>query len=105
MRNNKPALDYQGVKIYHSYKGARALTYWFALAPNHQAETDEADFDVRQLPRKYRMGLSLEPTVTEDACNEVLRRAIEDHYDFQSATRRKYMPLWRSLLERIWNKP
>ena len=104
MKKSKLALKHQGVKIYHSYKGAVALTYWFSMVPNHQAERDNAHFDVRQLPRKYRMGLSLEPTTTQDTCNEVLRRAIDDHYDFQSATRGKYMSLWRSLLERVWNK-
>ena len=104
MKTKKPAFEHQGVKIYHSYKGTRALTYWFSMLPNHRAESDDAHFDLRQLPQKYRRGLSLEPTTTTQVCNEVLRRAIEDHCDFQSAMGGKYMSLWRSLLERVWNR-
>ena len=104
MKTKKPAFEHQGVKIYHSYKSASALTYWFSMLPNHQAESDDAHFDVRQLPRKYRDGLSLEPTTTIDVCNEFLRRAIEDNYDFQSAARGKYMSWWDVLLERAWNR-
>jgi hypothetical protein len=110
MKPTKPFIDYKGVKIFHSYKGSVALTFWYALEPRHQAERDGRDFDVRRLPQKYRAGLTIEslngnPTADffaeQAACKETIRRAIDDNYDFKAATKGKYMPRWRSLIERM----
>jgi hypothetical protein len=57
-------LNYKGVKVYHSWKNRRPLTFWYALTPGHDAEEDGQDFDVRALPEKYTQGL-----LVEDDCN------------------------------------
>jgi hypothetical protein len=102
--NNPPVLDYQSVTIYRSYKGDIPLSYWYALSPNHQAERDGQDFDVRRLPAKYTSGLIIEnndPSIggwastlarldaEQTAHLEALRRAIDDGFDFAAASQRK----------------
>ncbi|CAN7669295.1 hypothetical protein LJR009_006141 [Bosea sp. LjRoot9] len=102
-------LDYNETKIYHSWKGDRPLSYWYALAPNHEAEQFEPqDFDIRELPPKYTSGLAINTEKLrlanakpgekmparsseeirrdieemQEAHKEALRRAIDDHYVF-----------------------
>ena len=38
-------LEYKGVKVYHAYKGERALHFWFTLSP----ELNAPAFDIREL--------------------------------------------------------
>ncbi|MDQ0474083.1 hypothetical protein [Labrys wisconsinensis] len=96
MNKRKLVLGHRGVKIYHSWKGAQALDFWYALVPNHRAEGGGQDFDVRSLPERYRRGLVLENTspVSDpgayakgreamlEAHRQAIRRAIEDGHDF-----------------------
>lgn len=96
-------LNHRGVKVYHSWKGNRALTCWFALTPGHNAEGGGQDFDVRELPEKYRQGLLLEPdynnlpvdiasavkqhTELLEAHKMAIRRAIDDGHDLLGPSR------------------
>jgi hypothetical protein len=94
-------LNYKGVKVYHSWKNRRPLTFWYALTPGHDAEEDGKDFDVRALPEKYTQGL-----LVEDDCNPpdtvavikkyadlleaykmAIQRAIDDGYDLLAPRR------------------
>jgi hypothetical protein len=94
-------LNYKGVKVYHSWKNRRPLTFWYALTPGHDAEEDGQDFDVRALPEKYTQSL-----LVEDDCDPpdtvavikkyadllethkmAIQRAIDDGYDLLAPRR------------------
>lgn len=111
MNKRKLVLSHKGVKIYHSWKGAQALTFWYALVPNHNAEGDGQDFDVRCLPLAYRQGLDIEITEMPadagaslrkydrmlEAHKAAMRRAIDDGHDFLIARRPLHVRLWQRL--------
>jgi hypothetical protein len=42
-------IEHRGTKVYHAYKGERALTFWFTLSPAPGAR----QFDVRELPENF----------------------------------------------------
>jgi hypothetical protein len=97
------------VEVYHSWKGARALTYWYALVPDHQAEGGGRDFDIRALPAKYTRELLIESKAGAagaesfgktyddllEAHKTAMRHAIDDGYDL--LTRRRRRGLWQRL--------
>jgi hypothetical protein len=96
-------LSHGGVKLYHSWKGARALTWWYALAPDHEAEGGGRDFDIRNLPEAFLTGLDLDMARTTDAAEtlraydrmleahrEALRRAIDAGHDFEASVARDH---------------
>jgi len=106
INKRKLVLNYRGVKVYHSWKNGRALTFWYALTPGHDAEGDGQDFDVRVLPEKYTQGLLVEddssPSDTVgvvkkyadllEAHKMAIQRAIDDGYDLL-APRREASPI------------
>jgi hypothetical protein len=83
VNKHKFVLNYRGVKVYHRWKGTRALTFWYALTPEHDAEGGGQDFDVRTLPAKYTQGLVLVDDREDllEIHKIALRRAIDDGYD------------------------
>lgn len=107
VNKRKLVLSHKDVKIYHSWKGAQPQTYWYALTPGYNCEGEDArgDFDIRNLPAKYRDGQTVELDFSqisadldpaeaqqrsrqvfdavEAAHREILRRAIDDGHDFQ----------------------
>lgn len=103
VNRRKLMLSHDGVKIYHSWKGARALTWWYALEPDHEAEGGGRDFDIRRLPQPYLEGLDLDMARVADAGQtlkaydrmldahrEVLRRAIDARHDFGASVARDH---------------
>lgn len=115
MNKRKLVVACKGVKIYHSWKGPQALTFWYALVPNHNAEGGGQDFDVRCLPEAYRHGLDIEITDTvadakaalrkyermQEAHKIAIRRAIDDGHDFLIARRPLALRLWRMVRKRL----
>jgi hypothetical protein len=111
MNKGKLVVSRKGVKIYHSWKGAQAQTFWYALTPNHQAEGGGQDFDVRRLPEAYRQGLEVEvhnnPADPEawlqksermfQAHKEAIRRAIDGGHDFLTDKRPATVRFWRQM--------
>jgi hypothetical protein len=113
-----PLVQHKGVKIYEAFKGERSLDWCYALAPNCQAEGSDKVFDIRCLPRKYRSGLLISHSGTYDitlgfseqqrlfdaldaqrqAHTIAIKRAIDDDYDFNSATRGNYGQFGRRLV-------
>jgi hypothetical protein len=124
MRKQKPFVSYRGVTIYETFKGRNKLTYWYALEP-HQNEDSEQMFDVRYLPNSYRSGLMIDYSkrygygafdtssqeglarfieVLEEergAHKVALQRAIDDGYDFPSALRGNYTQFVRRLFRNM----
>jgi len=112
-----PLLQHKGVTIYEAFKGQRSLEWCYALAPNCQAEGRDKVFDIRRLPMQYRSGLVIEDRGTYDitlglseqqrffaaldaqrrAHLTAIRRAIDDDYDFDAATRGNYGQFVRRL--------
>ncbi|PVM92332.1 hypothetical protein DDF62_04060 [Caulobacter radicis] len=103
VNRRKLMLSHDGVRIYHSWKGGRALTWWYALAPDHDAEGGGRDFDIRRLPEAYLAGLDLDMARVADAAEtlkayermldahrEVLRRAIDARHDFEASVARDH---------------
>lgn len=93
----KPFLNYKDVRVFHVRKGARALSYIYALDANVDAETSDLPFfDVRELPTRYTKNLTVEDISVpdddddfiakleneRDAHREALRRAIDGGHDF-----------------------
>lgn len=93
----KPFLHYKDVRVFYVRKGARALSYIYALEPNLDAETtDQPFFDVRKLPSRYTESLTIEDISTplndadfvakieneREAHREAMRRAIDGGHDF-----------------------
>jgi hypothetical protein len=103
INKHKLVLNYRGVKVYHSWKNRRALTFWYALTPGHDAEEDGQDFDVRALPEKYTQGLLVEDDYNStppdtvgvikkyadllEAHKTAIQRAIDDGYDLLAPRR------------------
>lgn len=97
VNKKKLVLSHGGVKIYYSWKGPRALTYWYALKPNYDAEGGEdLDFDIRKLPGRYLEGLAIEEPIRDvesferlfETHKEALRRAIDGGHDFLASSPR-----------------
>jgi hypothetical protein len=113
-----PLVQHKGVRIYEAFKKERSLDWCYALAPNCQAEGSDKVFDIRRLPMKYRSGLVIEDRGTYDitlgfseqqrffaaldaqrrAHLIAIRRAIDDDYDFNAATRGNYGQFVRRLV-------
>lgn len=123
MARQKQFLRYKGVTLYEAKKGSRTYSPFYALLPNQQVEGMDPTFDLRLLPRKYRNGInieldtSMENALTPDgilyrtdkvkeayekqdnAYMEVLRRAIDDNYDFDAASRGLYGQYFRRIIK------
>ncbi len=95
---SKIVLNYKGVKVFHAWKGAQALSFWYALKPNVDAEVDDKfTFDVRELPSRFTSGLILEETKRSSSYEdmkqnynnqievhkEAIKRAIDENYNFE----------------------
>jgi hypothetical protein len=109
MTKQKPFVSYHGVTIYQTFKGREVLSYWYAIEPGQNEDSDQA-FDIRRLPKAYRSGLMIERDNSsirhfspggfarfmeareeeKDAHQTALQRAIDDGYDFSSAIRGNY---------------
>lgn len=118
-----PLVQQKGVKIYEAFKGERSLDWCYALVPNCQAEGSDKVFDIRCLPRKYRSALVIEHRGTYDitlgfseqqrffaaldaqrqAHVIAIKRAIDDDYDFNAATRGNYGQFVRRLVRSMRN--
>jgi hypothetical protein len=118
-----PVLQHKGVTIYEAFKGEKSLDCCYALAPNCQAEGSDRVFDIRRLPMTYRSGLMIEDGGTYDitlgrseqqrffaaldaqrqAHVIAIKRAIEDDYDFDAATRGNYGQFARRLIRSMRN--
>ncbi|KKC24876.1 hypothetical protein [Sphingomonas sp. SRS2] len=85
-----------GRRIYHIYKQAFPMTYWYALdaAANREDSDPASHLDVRTLPAKYRdpiderlAGMDCGKGPLNAACTDIYRHqeqfrlAIEDGYD------------------------
>lgn len=103
VNRRKLMLSHGGVKLYHSWKGARALTWWYALEPDHEAEGGGRDFDIRKLPDAFLSGLDLDMARVADAAEtlkayermleahrQALRRAIDAGHDFEASVARDH---------------
>jgi hypothetical protein len=103
VNRRKLMLCHDGVKIYHSWKGGRALTWWYALEPDHEAEGGGRDFDIRRLPEPFLRGLDLDMARVIDpaetlkayermleAHRQALRRAIDAGHDFEAGVARDH---------------
>ncbi len=119
MARQKAFLKYKNSTLYRGLKGNRELSSFYTRIQNHQLEEGPGSFDIRRLPKKYRRGLNIEPDFSSaeappsagyaydavafvrildqqsDAHREVLRRAIDDNYDFEAATRGSYEQFFR----------
>ncbi|MBG0811628.1 hypothetical protein IY145_19950 [Methylosinus sp. H3A] len=121
--SKKPILKYKGVEIFDSLWDGIPSRYIYSLLPYPTANGDNFDFDIRRIPSKYRSGLSIEikdrvvvpdddGMITENnpfikALDEekqahlhAIRRAIDNDYDFFSATQGSYTWLQRV----IWGR-
>ena len=116
-----PLVQHKRVRIYEAFKGERSLNWCYALVPNCQAEGSDKVFDIRRLPMKYRSGLVIEDRGTYDitlgfseqqrffaaldaqrqAHLIAIRRAIDDDYDFNAATRGNYGQFVRRLVRSV----
>jgi hypothetical protein len=114
-------LNYKSVKLYRGLKGNVEQNFAYTKKPNNQIEGGYDWFDIRRVPRKYRSGLDIDPSYStafsatgvdqieyertdrmhREAHEEVLRRAIDDDYDFEAATRDNYGQFFRRL-KRWW---
>jgi hypothetical protein len=121
MARQKKFLVYKNVTLYRAKKGSTEYSNWYALTPNKQVEDGDSVFDIRRLPRGYRNGHELELDLSaarapasagylyegekakqlmelrDDVHRDVLRRAIDDDYDFEAATRDNYGQFFRRL--------
>jgi hypothetical protein len=122
MRGNKtPFLKRAGVEIFLCFKGDLRQRYFYALLPSQQVEGTEWVFDIRRSPKTYLSGLSVEIDTSrlgewhdkvftidgalftkclddeQRAHEAALCRAIDDDYDFLSATKGSYNWLQRLL--------
>ncbi|CAA2140599.1 hypothetical protein HYPP_02019 [Hyphomicrobium sp. ghe19] len=116
MKANKPILNYQGTKIYESFKNGASLRYWYALVPNCDAERPVSPdarlalpvgyapkpifeakrslapsdiFDVRRLPARYTAGLTVE--------NGELHRPLR--FDLMRAEREAHLEAMRRAID------
>jgi hypothetical protein len=114
-------LNYKSVKLYRGLKRNVEQNFAYTKKPNNQIEGGYDWFDIRRVPRKYRSGLDIDPSYStafsatgvdqieyertdrmhREAHEEVLRRAIDDDYDFEAATRDNYGQFFRRL-KRWW---
>ena len=121
MARQKLFLNYKSVKLYRGLKGNVEQNFAYTKKPNNQIEGGYDWFDIRRVPRKYRSGLDIDPSYStafsatgvdqieyertdrmhREAHEEVLRRAIDDDYDFEAATRDNYGQFFRRL-KRWW---
>lgn len=121
MARQKLFLNYKGVKLYRGLKGNVEQSFGYTKKQNNQIEGGYDWFDIRRLPKKYRGGLEIEPSYSNaftatgvdhveyeridrmqrEAHEAVLRRAIDDEYDFEAATRDNYGQFFRRL-KRWW---
>ncbi len=125
MARQKKFLVHKNVTLYRAKKGSREYTDWYTLIPNKQVEDGDGVFDIRRLPKRYRNGEKLELDLSaatapasagylyepekakqlmqliDDVHRAVLRRAIDDDYDFEAATRDSYGQFFRRL-KRWW---
>ncbi|WP_315704008.1 MULTISPECIES: hypothetical protein [unclassified Bradyrhizobium] len=121
MARQKKFLVYKNVTLYRAKKGSREYSSWYALIPNKQVEDGDGVFDIRRLPRGYRNGQELELDLSaarapesagymydgegakqlmelnDDVHRNVLRRAIDDGYNFEAAARGNYGQFFRRL--------
>ncbi len=112
----KPILDYKGVRVFHVWKGSRALSYLYALEPGVDAETSEKPFfDIRELPSRYMDDVVVEqtdsPVDDEDfkvwhqkeleAHCEAIRRAIDGGYNVLNPS---FESKFKRVLSRILNR-
>jgi hypothetical protein len=121
MARQSAFLNYKGIKIYRGLTGNSELTFWYSRIQNNQVEGGYELFDIRLLPKKYRRGLDIDPDFSgaraapsagymydrvsfqrisdlqADAHRDVLRRAIDDEYDLDSAGRGNYGQFFRRL--------
>jgi hypothetical protein len=121
MARQKKFLVHKNVTVYRAKKGSAEYTNWYTLIPNKQVEDGDGVFDIRRLPKRYRNGQELELDLSaarapasagylyesekakqlmqlnDDVHRSVLRRAIDDGYDFDSAGRGNYSQLLRRL--------
>src|SRR5215813_4392462 len=121
MAGQKIFLKHKDIKLYRSLKGNKEIAFWYTRIQNHQVEDGYDSFDIRRLPRKYRRGLDISTDYSgalappsagymydvdafrrindlmDDAHREVLRRAIDDDYDLESAARGSYGQFFRRL--------
>ena len=123
MSRQKLFLNYKSIKLYRGLKGNVEQAFGYTKKQNHQIEGGYDWFDIRRVPKKYRSGLDIEPSyssaftttvvnhveyerierIQREAHQEVLRRAIDDDYDFEAATRENYGQFFRRL-KRWWRK-
>jgi hypothetical protein len=121
MAKQKLFLNYKSIKLYRGLKGNVEQRFGYTKKQNNQIEGGHDWFDIRRLPKKYRSGLDIAPDysssftatavdhveyeridrVQREAHEEVLRRAIDDDYDFEAATRDNYGQFFRRL-KRWW---
>jgi hypothetical protein len=113
-----PVVQHKGVRIYEAFKGEKSLTWCYALVPNCQVGGSDKVFDIRRLPMTYRSGLVVAERgiydltlgfseqqrffAARDAQRQAhviaIRRAIDDDYDFNAATRGNYGQFVRRLV-------
>jgi len=116
-----PLVQHKGVRIYEAFKGEKSLNWCYALVPNCQGEGSDKVFDIRRLPLTYRSGLVIAERGTYDltlgfseqqrffAARDAqrqahviaIRRAIDDDYDFDAATRGNYGQFVRRLVRSL----
>jgi hypothetical protein len=121
MARQKHFLNYKSVRLYRGLKGNVEQRFAYTKKPNNQIEGGYDWFDIRRVPRKYRSGLDIDPNYSSafsatgvdqieydridrmhrEAHEAVLRRAIDDDYDFEAATRDNYGQFFRRL-RRWW---
>ena len=125
MARQKKFLVHKNVTLYRAKKGSSEYNNWYTLIPNKQVEDGDGVLDIRRLPKRYRNGEKLELDLSaatapasagylyeaetakqlmqqnDDVHRSVLRRAIDDDYDFEAATRDNYGQFFRRL-RRWW---
>jgi hypothetical protein len=102
MARQKKFLSYKGVDLYRAKKGNVEKSVFFALLPNQEVEGHVGFyFDIRLIPQRYRSGFDLSRYLSDEDYCEILRRAIDDKYDFDAATRGLYGQYVRRLLRWI----
>src|SRR5215467_8053718 len=125
MAKQKAFLRFKDVMLYRALKGNREMTFWYTRKQNNQVEGSHDCFNIRRLPKSYRRGMDVVPDYsgavaapsagyvfepeafreisdrTADTHRDILRRAIDDDYDFDAAARGNYLQWFRRLRRRL----
>lgn len=121
MARQKAFLKYKDITLYRGLKADGELDFIYTRKRNNYVEGGDGWFEITRLPKKYWRGLDIIPDYSgarapasagymydieafrkindrkDDAHREVLRRAIDDDYDLEAATRGNYVQLLRRL--------